>query len=177
MKLEMTNFQAVAANLTVGGEVCDLPPLQPSTHTETDMEIAPRIQKITAMSIAEIDRLMDELQLAKEFLQSERERVEQETIRYANLAQMASVTTKIILDAVSQWHPARSQQQSTPSEMTSTEDQSDHHSQWDTSELSRRDDEPRALSGVGEIESPNAVLAAPADWPRLARSVCPQSHS
>jgi hypothetical protein len=130
MKLEMTNFQAVAANLTVGGEVCDLPPLQPSTQTEADTEIAPRIQKITVMSIGEIDRLMDELQLAKEFLQSERERVEQETIRYANLAQMASVTTKIILDAVSRWHPARSQQQSTPSEMTSTEDQSDRHSQW-----------------------------------------------
>jgi hypothetical protein len=94
---------------------------------------------------------MDELQLAKEFLQSERERVEQETIRYANLAQMASVTTKIILDAVSQWHPARSQQQSTPSEIkaTSTEDQSDPHSQWDTSELGQPDDEPRAFPGVG----------------------------
>ena len=151
MKLEMTNFQAVAANLTVGGEVCDLPPLQPSTHTETDMEIAPRIQKITAMSIAEIDRLMDELQLAKEFLQSERERVEEETIRYSNLAQMAAVTTKIILDAVSQWHPRRSQQQSTASEIkaTSTEDQSDPHSQWDTSELGRPDDELPAFPGVG----------------------------
>jgi hypothetical protein len=149
MKLEMTNFQAVAANLPVGGEVCDLPPLQPSAQTEADTEIVPRIQEINATSIAEIDRLMDELQLAKEFLQSERERVEQETIRYANLAQLASVTTKIILDAVSQWHPARSQQQSTPSEMTSTEDQSDHHCQWDTSELGRPDDEPGALPGVG----------------------------
>ena len=151
MKLEMSNFQAVAANLTVGGEVCDLPPLQPSTQTETGTEIVPRIQKISATSIAEIDRLMDELQLAKEFLQSERERVEQETIRYANLAQMASVTTKIILDAVSQWHPRRSQQQSTSSEIkaTSTEDQSDPHSQWDTSELGRPDDELPAFSGVG----------------------------
>jgi hypothetical protein len=147
LKLEMTNFQAVAANLPVGGEVCDLPPLQPSAQPEVDTEVAPRIQKITATSIAEIDRLMDELKLAKEFLQSERERVEQETIRYANLAQMASVTTKIILDAVSQWHPARSQQQSTPSE--TTEDKSDHHSQWDTSELGRPDDEPRAFPGVG----------------------------
>jgi hypothetical protein len=151
MKLEMTNFQAVAANLPVGGEVCDLPPLQPSAQTEADTEIVPRIQEINATSIAEIDRLMDELQLAKEFLQSERERVEQETIRYANLAQMASVTTKIIVDAVSQWHPAGSQQQSTPSEITtpSTEDQSDPDSQWDTSELGGPDDEPRAFPGVG----------------------------
>jgi hypothetical protein len=147
MKFEMPNFQTVAANLTVGGEVCDLPPLQPSTQPETDTEIAARIQKITATSIAEIDRLMDELHLAREFLQSERERVEQETIRYANLAQMASVTTKIILDAVSQWHPARSQQQSIASE--TTEDKSDHRSQRDTSELGRPDDEPRAFPGVG----------------------------
>ena len=36
---------------------------------------------------AEIDRLMAEMQLAREFLQSEGERVEQETVRYANLAQ------------------------------------------------------------------------------------------
>jgi hypothetical protein len=66
LKLEMTNFQAVAANLPVGGEVCDLPPLQPSAQPEVDTEVAPRIQKITATSIAEIDRLMDELKLAKE---------------------------------------------------------------------------------------------------------------
>ena len=46
---------------------------------------------------AEIDRLMAEMQLAREFLQSEGERVEQETVRYANLAQAASVTSKIIL--------------------------------------------------------------------------------
>jgi hypothetical protein len=41
---------------------------------------------------AEIDRLMAEMQLARDFLQSEGERVEQETIRYANLAQAAAST-------------------------------------------------------------------------------------
>jgi hypothetical protein len=55
---------------------------------------------------AEIDRRMAEMQLAREFLQSEGERVEQETVRYANLAQAASATSKIFFDAVSQWHPA-----------------------------------------------------------------------
>ena len=61
------------------------------------------------MVAAEIDRLMAEMQLAREFLQSEGDRVEQETVRYANLAQAASVTSKIILAAVSQWHPAYNQ--------------------------------------------------------------------
>ena len=78
--------------------------------TETPTEIVPLIQKIGATSIEEIDRLFAELQLAKELLQSELERVEQEVVRFTDLAQMASVTTKIIVDAMAQWHPARNQQ-------------------------------------------------------------------
>jgi hypothetical protein len=110
MKLEMSNFQAVAANLTVQGEICDLPHAALAPLTETPTEIVPLIQKIGAASIEEIDRLFAELQLAKELLQSELERVEQEVARFTDLAQMASVTTKIIMDAMSQWHPASNQQ-------------------------------------------------------------------
>ena len=128
MELEMTNFQAVAANLVAEGEVCDLAhakllmQTETTTETETDTEIAPLIQKIGATSIVEIDRLMAELQLAREFLQSEGERVEQEMVHYANLAQMASVTTKVIFDAVSRWHPARNQEKSSASEGGIVED-------------------------------------------------------
>jgi hypothetical protein len=110
MKLEMSNFQAVAANLTVQGEICDLPHAALAPLTETPTEIVPLIQKIAAASIEEIDRLFAELQLAKELLQSELERVEQEVVRFTDLAQMASVTTKIIVDAMAQWHPASNQQ-------------------------------------------------------------------
>ena len=124
MKLEMPNFQSVAANLTVEGEICDLPDATLPTLTETPTEIVPLIQKIGAASIEEIDRLFAELQLARELLQSELERVEQEVVRFTGLAQTASVTTKIIMDAMSQWHPARNQQKSRASEATaaSTED-------------------------------------------------------
>ena len=110
MKLEMSNFQAVAANLTVQGEICDLPHAALVPLTETPTEIVPLIQKIRATSIEEIDRLFAELQLARELLQSELERVEQEVVRFTDLAQMASVTTKIIVDAMAQWHPAHNQQ-------------------------------------------------------------------
>ena len=87
MKLEMTNFQAVGANL-VEGDIYDLAHAKLPTSTETDTEIAPLIQNVGATSIEEIDRLLAELQLAREFLQSEGERVEQEMVRFANLAQI-----------------------------------------------------------------------------------------
>jgi hypothetical protein len=96
MKPEMTNFRALAANLVAEGEVCDLAQADVSTQTETGTEIAPLIQQIGDMSIAEIDRLMAELQEAKSYLQSEGERIERETVRYTNLTQMASFTAKII---------------------------------------------------------------------------------
>ena len=65
MKLEMTNFQAVAANLVAEGDVCDLARAKPAAQPETDTEIAPIIQKLGATSIAEIDWLMTEVQEAR----------------------------------------------------------------------------------------------------------------
>ena len=142
MKLEMTNFRALAANLVVEGEVCDLAHAEVSTQTETDTtEMAPLIQQVEATSIAEIDRLIADLQEAKSYLQSEGERIERETVRYTNLTQMASFTAKIIFDAISRWHPASNQQNASEVTTASTEDdigefgKSHHRSQWHTSEL------------------------------------------
>jgi hypothetical protein len=117
MKPEMTDFQAFAASLAVEGEVCDLPDVKLWLQA-ADAEMAPLIQKLGAASTAEIERLIAELQGAKEHLQSERERIERETLRYMSLTQMASTTAKIISDAVSRWHPARNQQTSDTSEAT-----------------------------------------------------------
>src|SRR5262245_13206902 len=107
MKAEMTDFQAFAASLAIEGEVCDLPNAKPWLQATND-EIAPLIQKLGATSTAEIERLIAELQEAKDHLQSERERIERETRRYTSLTQMASTTARIISDAVSQWHPHKS---------------------------------------------------------------------
>jgi len=77
----------------------------------TDVEIAPLVQKVGAISIAEIEKLIGELQEAKDFLQSEGERVQRETERYTNFTQMASASVKIISDTVAGWreagHPSR----------------------------------------------------------------------
>jgi hypothetical protein len=95
----------------------------PSTpKTETDADIAPLIQKVGATSIAEIEKLMGELQEAKNFLQSEGERIQRETARYMSLTQMASSSVKIIFDTVCGWreagHPIRNQSGSREFEIT-----------------------------------------------------------
>ena len=140
-KREMSPPQAGAANTTIiptaslsiqtgkGGAAS-------IAETETDTEIAPLIQQIGAASIAEIDRLIAELQEAKSYLLSEGQRIEKEMVRYANLTQMALASAKIIFDAVSQWHPARKQQNASEVTAAST----DNGSQWDTSELSQETD-------------------------------------
>jgi len=66
--------------------------------TETDVDIAPLIQKVGATSIAEIEKLIGELQQAKHFLQTEGERIQRETVRYIKFAQLASASVKIIFD-------------------------------------------------------------------------------
>jgi hypothetical protein len=116
MKPEMTDFQAFAANLAVEGEVCDLPHAMLWMQA-ADEEIAPLIQKLGATSTAEIERLIAELQEAKDHLQSERQRIERETLRYTSLTQMASTTARIISDAVTQWHPQKSTTNAAPASM------------------------------------------------------------
>lgn len=85
------------------------PPLTP--RPETDVEIAALIQKVGASSISEVEKIIEKLQEAKDFLESERERVQRETERYTTLTQMASASVKIISDTVAGWreagHPLR----------------------------------------------------------------------
>lgn len=121
MKLEMTNFQAVAANLVAEGDVCDLACAKPATQPETDTEIAPIIQKLGATSIADIDNLVSELQEARDYLQSEGERIRAETGRYIALTGAVSASVKIIFDALRAWrtadHSAHNQSQASAFEI------------------------------------------------------------
>src|SRR5260370_31350928 len=84
MKFDITSFQAVAANLAVEGEVCDLAHAKLSTPTATDPEIAPLIDKVGAPSLAEIDRLIAELQDARNYLISEVEPLVRAPVPYVN---------------------------------------------------------------------------------------------
>jgi len=82
------------------------PEASSTPKTEVDAYIAPLIQKVGAPSIAQIEKLIGELQEAKDFLESEAERVQQEMVRYIQLVQMASASVEIISDTVSGWHQA-----------------------------------------------------------------------
>jgi hypothetical protein len=82
-------------------------PLRP----KFDADSAPLIQKIGAASIAEIEKLILELQETRNFLESERERIQRETARYINLTERAMASIRIIFDTLSGWrqagHPMR----------------------------------------------------------------------
>ena len=56
-----------------------------------------------AASIADIDRLMAELQAARDYLQAEGERVRQINANYAHLAQTASASARVIADSIGKW--------------------------------------------------------------------------
>jgi hypothetical protein len=84
----------------------------PSTpKSETDVEIVPLVQNLGTTSIAEIEKMIGELQEARDFLQAEGERVQREAEHYTTLTQMASASVKIISDTVAGWreagHPLR----------------------------------------------------------------------
>jgi hypothetical protein len=68
-----------------------------------DVEIAQLVEKIGATSIAEIEKMIGELQAAKDFLESEGERIQRETEHYTTLTQMASASVRIISDTVAGW--------------------------------------------------------------------------
>ena len=107
-----------------GNESRDPPHIEaPSTpRTGTDPDVARLIQNLGAKSIAEFEKLIGELQEVKNLLQCEGERIQQETARYMNLTQMASISVKIIIDAVSGWreagHPTRNQSTAREFEIT-----------------------------------------------------------
>jgi hypothetical protein len=91
-------------------------------RSATDVEIAPLVEKVGAKSLAEIEKMIGELQQAKDFLQSEGERVQRETEQYTSLTQMASASVKIISDTVARWreagHPLPNQPRSGEFEVT-----------------------------------------------------------
>ena len=67
---------------------------------ESDQGLASLIRSVGMTSITDIDNLVSELQEARDYLQSEGERIRAETAHYAALTGAASASVKIIFDAV-----------------------------------------------------------------------------
>src|SRR5262245_17381697 len=66
----------------------------------------PLVQKIGATSIAEIEKLIEQLQETRNFLQSEADRIERETARYIKLTDSALVSVRFIFDTLAGWRQA-----------------------------------------------------------------------
>lgn len=76
-------------------------PAGPAT-TSTDEPLNPVI-RAGAASVAEIEKLMAELQAARDYLQAEGERLRREEARYAHLTQTALASVKIISESMDKW--------------------------------------------------------------------------
>jgi hypothetical protein len=68
--------------------------------------LMPLIAKIVAPSVAELERLIGQLQEARAYLQAEGERVQRETDHYLALSKTASESVKVISGAVAEWRKA-----------------------------------------------------------------------
>jgi hypothetical protein len=98
---------------------------------ESDQGLASLIRSVGLTSITDIESLVSELQEAKNYLQSEGERIRAETARYVALTGAVSASVKIIFDALRAWrtadHSAHNQSQASAFETTDAviEDASD----------------------------------------------------
>jgi hypothetical protein len=123
MQIELSNFQPLAANEAIEQEVPDLGGAEQlsAPMIESDQELASLIRSVGMTSITDIDNLVSELQDARDYLQSEGERIRAEVAHYAALAGAASASVKIIFDVLRAWrttgHPAHNQSQASAFEL------------------------------------------------------------
>jgi hypothetical protein len=64
---------------------------------------------VSASSVAEIDRVVTELNAVREMLRTEGERVQREITNYASLSQAAMSSMKVMTDSLAQWNAPASQ--------------------------------------------------------------------
>jgi hypothetical protein len=125
VQLELSNFQPLAANEAIEEEGHDLggaEQLSEPMIEESDQGLASLIRSVGMASITDIDNLVSELEDARDYLQSEGQRIRAEVAHYAALAGAASASVKIIFDVLRAWrttgHPAHNQSQASAFEIT-----------------------------------------------------------
>ena len=79
---------------------------QPDAGGEANESIGQLIEKMGATSIAEIEKLIGDLEGARNYLKAEGDRIQQEMARFAHLSDTASASVKIITESLGQWRKA-----------------------------------------------------------------------
>ena len=77
-----------------------------SNHETTVNSVNSLIQRVAGTSLAEIEKLIGELESLRDLLHAEGQRVQREISGYAQLSQAAMKSTRMIADNVSQWKRA-----------------------------------------------------------------------
>jgi chemotaxis protein histidine kinase CheA len=79
--------------------------LEPSTEASVN-NINSLIQRVAAPSLTEIENLISELEVMRQMLHAEGQRVQREISGYGQLSQAAMKSTRMIADNVSEWKRA-----------------------------------------------------------------------
>ena len=80
----------------------DAPPLDPSAEATVN-NVNSLIQRVAGTSLAEIEKLISELESLRDLLHAEGQRVQREISGYAQLSQAAMKSTRVIAENVAQW--------------------------------------------------------------------------
>ena len=114
-KPEMSSLQAESTIKSIEEEISNsvrgdrltdrLTRLRPQAEAAGELSetIGDLVQKVGATSVAEIEKLIGDLQAARSYLKAEADRLQQELTRYAHLSDTASASVKIITESLGQW--------------------------------------------------------------------------
>ena len=79
--------------------------LEPSTEASVN-NVNSLIERVAGPSLTEIEKLISELEIMREMLHAEGQRVQREMSGYGRLSQVTMETTRMIADKVSEWKRA-----------------------------------------------------------------------
>ena len=85
--------------------VANAEPLEPNNEATVN-SVNSLIQRVAGTSLAEIEKLIGELEGLRDLLHAEGQRVQREISGYAQLSQAAMKSTRMIADNVTQWKRA-----------------------------------------------------------------------
>jgi hypothetical protein len=94
-----------AANSPEAAPQAPMPALEPSAEATVN-SVNSLIQRVAGTSLAEIEKLISELESLRDLLHAEGQRVQREISGYAQLSQAAMKSTRMIADNVTQWKRA-----------------------------------------------------------------------
>jgi N-acetyl-beta-hexosaminidase len=88
-------------------DVVSNPGRQPENQSQlVASNINSLLQRTTAISVQEIDKLITELQTLSDMLHNESSRVQREIVQYSTFTQATLRSTKIIAESLEQWRKA-----------------------------------------------------------------------